>query len=45
MYSEEICKEEDNQVTLLEQEQKLGFHASTQNSGVIHAGFYYSGNK
>src|SRR6478609_3973964 len=29
-------------VTLLEKEASLGQHASGRNSGVIHAGFYYS---
>lgn len=30
------------EVTILEKESNLGFHASGRNSGVIHAGFYYS---
>lgn len=29
------------QITILEKEGKAGTHASTRNSGVIHAGFYY----
>ena len=29
-------------ITLIEKEKNLGFHASSRNSGVIHAGFYYS---
>ncbi len=29
-------------VLLLEKEQRLGLHASGRNSGVLHAGFYYS---
>lgn len=29
-------------VVVLEKEDQLGFHASGRNSGVIHAGFYYS---
>jgi len=29
-------------VIVLEKEKNLGFHASGRNSGVIHAGFYYS---
>lgn len=29
-------------ILILEKESKLGFHASGRNSGVIHAGFYYS---
>ena len=29
-------------VTILEKEGGLGFHASGRNSGVVHAGFYYS---
>jgi L-2-hydroxyglutarate oxidase LhgO len=31
-------------VTLLEKEADCGEHASGRNSGVIHAGFYYSAN-
>lgn len=30
------------QVTLLEKETECGLHASGRNSGIIHAGFYYS---
>ena len=29
-------------VVVLEKESGLGFHASGRNSGVLHAGFYYS---
>jgi len=32
----------DASVTLLEKEASCGFHASGRNSGVLHAGFYYS---
>jgi (S)-2-hydroxyglutarate dehydrogenase len=32
----------DARVTLLEKEAKCGLHASGRNSGIIHAGFYYS---
>lgn len=32
----------DASITLLEKEEALGLHASGRNSGVIHAGFYYS---
>jgi (S)-2-hydroxyglutarate dehydrogenase len=32
----------DASVTLVEKEPALGLHASGRNSGVIHAGFYYS---
>ena len=32
----------DARITLLEKEAKCGLHASGRNSGVIHAGFYYS---
>lgn len=32
----------DAKVVLLEKESALGLHASGRNSGVIHAGFYYS---
>jgi (S)-2-hydroxyglutarate dehydrogenase len=34
----------DTDVTLLEKEVACGLHASGRNSGVIHAGFYYSAN-
>jgi L-2-hydroxyglutarate oxidase LhgO len=33
---------QDTQVTLLEKEAACGLHASGRNSGIIHAGFYYS---
>lgn len=32
----------DSTVTLLEKEESCGLHASGRNSGVLHAGFYYS---
>jgi L-2-hydroxyglutarate oxidase len=32
----------DAKVTLLEKEHECGLHASSRNSGVLHAGFYYS---
>lgn len=32
----------DTEVTLLEKEPACGLHASGRNSGIIHAGFYYS---
>src|SRR5262245_47482460 len=32
----------DSKVTLIEKEPEVGLHASGRNSGVIHAGFYYS---
>lgn len=32
----------DQSVTVLEKETELGFHASGRNSGVLHAGFYYT---
>ncbi len=32
----------DSSVVLLEKEEKVGLHASGRNSGVLHAGFYYS---
>lgn len=32
----------DLKVTLIEKENNCGFHASGRNSGVLHAGFYYS---
>ena len=34
----------DTDVTLLEKEATCGLHASGRNSGIIHAGFYYSAN-
>lgn len=36
------AKHPDQQVTLIEKEADLGQHASGRNSGVLHAGFYYS---
>jgi (S)-2-hydroxyglutarate dehydrogenase len=35
-------RDKSKSVTVLEKEPKLGLHASGRNSGVIHAGFYYS---
>ena len=32
----------DASVALIEKEPELGLHASGRNSGVLHAGFYYS---
>ncbi len=32
----------DSKVILIEKEKKCGLHASGRNSGVLHAGFYYS---
>ena len=32
----------DSSITLIEKENSLGEHASGRNSGVLHAGFYYS---
>jgi L-2-hydroxyglutarate oxidase len=32
----------DAEITLLEKEKTCGFHASGRNSGVLHAGFYYT---
>lgn len=37
-----IARYPDAAVTILEKEQELGGHASGRNSGVIHAGFYYT---
>lgn len=34
----------DSSVIVLEKERDLGFHASGRNSGVLHAGFYYTAN-
>ena len=33
---------EDSSVTLIEKENTFGLHASGRNSGVLHAGFYYT---
>jgi L-2-hydroxyglutarate oxidase LhgO len=35
-------REPNSRVVLIEKEDKLGAHASGRNSGVLHAGFYYS---
>jgi len=32
----------DQSITLIEKEPSCGLHASTRNSGVLHAGFYYT---
>ena len=32
----------DTKIILIEKEEKCGAHGSTRNSGVLHAGFYYS---
>jgi L-2-hydroxyglutarate oxidase LhgO len=32
----------DSKIAVLEKEEKCGLHASGRNSGVLHAGFYYS---
>jgi len=32
----------DARITLIEKERECGLHASGRNSGVLHAGFYYS---
>lgn len=37
-----IAKSTKNNIEIVDQEQTTGFHSSTRNSGVIHAGFYYS---
>jgi L-2-hydroxyglutarate oxidase LhgO len=34
----------DASIVLLEKEKKTGLHASGRNSGVLHAGFYYTAN-
>ena len=34
----------DSEIIIIEKEKKLGVHASGRNSGVLHAGFYYSAN-
>ena len=33
-----------SKITIVEKEDQLGYHASSRNSGVIHAGFYYAPN-
>ncbi len=32
----------DNSVVIIEKEHACGLHASGRNSGILHAGFYYS---
>ena len=34
----------DSKITIIDKEKNLGAHASGRNSGVLHAGFYYSDN-
>lgn len=34
----------DSSITIIEKEDQIGMHASGRNSGVLHAGFYYSSN-
>ena len=34
----------DKSITIIEKESKVALHASGRNSGVLHAGFYYSAN-
>ncbi len=34
----------DTKITLIEKENDCGLHASGRNSGVLHAGFYYTGD-
>ena len=34
----------DSKITIIDKEKNLGVHASGRNSGVLHAGFYYSDN-
>jgi L-2-hydroxyglutarate oxidase LhgO len=36
------CTFPDSKVTLIEKEHECGLHASGRNSGVLHAGFYYT---
>ena len=39
----QLCKDfPKSTIAVLEKEKELGLHASTNNSGVIHAGFYYT---
>ena len=33
---------QDAKITIIEKEKSVGLHASGRNSGVLHAGFYYS---
>ena len=37
-----LAKEGSYNIKLIDEERGCGYHASTRNSGVIHAGFYYS---
>tara|TARA_A100001388_G_scaffold257391_1_gene223167 strand:+ start:1523 stop:2728 length:1206 start_codon:yes stop_codon:yes gene_type:complete len=41
---EAALRNDFSKITLIEKEEQLGFHASSRNSGVIHAGFYYAPN-
>ena len=34
----------NNKIIVLEKEDEVGFHSSGRNSGVLHAGFYYTAN-
>lgn len=41
----ELKKREPNStIAIIEKESDVGFHASGRNSGVLHAGFYYTSN-
>ena len=35
-------RDPDSEILVIEKEQDVGKHASGRNSGVLHAGFYYS---
>lgn len=39
-----IEKEPDAKITLIEKEPEVSMHSSGRNSGVLHAGFYYTAN-
>ena len=41
---EAALKKHFKKITIIEKEHRLGYHSSSRNSGVIHAGFYYAPN-
>ena len=39
-----LLKKPDAKIVILEKESDVGYHSSGRNSGVLHAGFYYTAN-
>lgn len=39
-----LIKQPDAKILILEKESDVGYHSSGRNSGVLHAGFYYTAN-